>query len=112
MNRHRTPTPSRPRYRGKGDSRRPDLPLRDERGININFLWRDAGVALQIDYDDFTPKERLLNSVNDETLRASGLTVLRVPEAQLRERPDEVIEDIRRAFEERGADWRADGLGV
>ena len=101
-NSRRQPTPIRPRE-GRGDwSRSSDR----DHGININFLWREAGVALQIDYEGQTPKERMMNAFNDEKLRADGLVVIRVPEADIRDDPEQVIDRVKQVFDERGLQFQ------
>lgn len=70
-------------------------------GITINFFWPDARFGVQIDYPDFTPKERLLNRINDDQLRSEGVEILRVRAEDIEQRPDWLMRQLREALERR-----------
>jgi very-short-patch-repair endonuclease len=80
-----------------------DLVVRD-RHFNVDCLWRDAGLIVELDGGAVHRTARAFEAdrERDRVLAAEGWQVLRVTWRQLRDAPEAVAEDLRRALRLRG----------
>jgi very-short-patch-repair endonuclease len=76
-------------------------PPRHGDGICIKFFWREAMFGVQVDYPDDTPEQRLLNRLDDESLRRDGIEIMRIGEDEINNHPEKVVAQIQEALERR-----------
>jgi hypothetical protein len=77
-----------------------DLALGGGRFVNVDCLWRERRVALELDSRTFHDRSLAFESdrARDRRLTAADWKPMRVTWLQLRDEPDEVAADLRRAL--------------